>query len=153
MLDIVIVNWNTGSRLDECLASLSKAHRESTTSLISSIIVIDNSSSDGSARDLQYPELPLRVVVNAVNVGFGRACNQGAALCSAPYLLFLNPDTSVSYQSLAAPLALLESEVNASIGICGIRLTDANGESGCCYARFPTAQRIIFDALGVARLI
>ena len=43
------------------------------------VTVVDNASSDGSADALEAIDLPLDVLRNRHNVGFGAACNQGAA--------------------------------------------------------------------------
>src|SRR4051812_16130267 len=43
------------------------------------VILIDNGSTDGTAAFLETLGAPFVVVRNAVNEGFARACNQGAA--------------------------------------------------------------------------
>src|SRR5260221_5717402 len=88
-LDVIIVNWNAGSHLRACLSALSQSRQEGYR--LKRVVVVDNASVDKSADNLEYPLLPLVVIRNSVNRGFGVACNQGAAGSTADHLLFLNP--------------------------------------------------------------
>jgi GT2 family glycosyltransferase len=56
------------------------------------LIVVDNASDDGTEEAVRqhYPDVEL--VRCVANVGFGRACNIGAARGSGRYVLFLNSD-------------------------------------------------------------
>src|SRR5215217_2479989 len=89
LLDIVIVNWNTGDCLSDCLRSIALA---GTGFPLGPTVVVDNASRDGSAVDLPCPP-EVVLISNTANVGFAAACNQGARLGSGQYLLFLNPAT------------------------------------------------------------
>ena len=86
--DIVIVNWNSGEFLSNCLDSLQKE----ALCEIHKVIVVDNNSSDNSLKKMKEYSFELDIVKNDVNCGFGAACNQGAKLCKSDYILFLNPD-------------------------------------------------------------
>lgn len=59
------------------------------------VILIDNGSKDGTAAFLASSSLgaAFRVISNEENMGFARACNQGAAAARGEYLIFLNNDT------------------------------------------------------------
>jgi len=88
LVSIIIPAWNKWDYTRRCLASLA----EHTGGVAHEIVVVDNASTDETAAAL--PLVPgVRVHRNAENLGFARACNQGAALARAPYLLFLNNDT------------------------------------------------------------
>ncbi len=95
-LDVVIVNWNGGGLLRACLASLAAAQDAAAVQ----VTVVDNASTDGSIETLPALPRPLRLIQNAANLGFGRACDQGAAAGDAPAILFLNPDTQVAPDAL-----------------------------------------------------
>src|SRR5258706_14571860 len=59
------------------------------------IIVVNNGSSDGTERLLFYLQDLIRVINNSENLGFIKACNQGAAVARGNYLVFLNNDTVI----------------------------------------------------------
>jgi N-acetylglucosaminyl-diphospho-decaprenol L-rhamnosyltransferase len=151
-LDIVIVNWNSKEQLFQCLKSLEEAHKSLE---IEAVIVIDNASEDASFDNIETLSIPLITVKNSYNVGFSSACNQGAKLGKANYILFLNPDTKVSAQSLLLPLEFMHTEgkkIPTRIGICGVKLTDESGVTTPSCSRFPSSQRIFATMLGL-RLI
>ena len=81
-LDIVIVNWNAGAYLGECVQALAAARRSAFE--LASVTVVDNASTDSSLALLPDVDVPLEVVRNDENRGFGAACNQGARLGSGP---------------------------------------------------------------------
>ena len=90
-ISVVIVSWNSGEDLVECVASLARARRESGFPV--DLVVLDNHSdsfSEGPLREL-WPDI--RVAVLGENAGFGPAANHGAAHARGDILLFLNPDT------------------------------------------------------------
>jgi N-acetylglucosaminyl-diphospho-decaprenol L-rhamnosyltransferase len=150
-VDVITVNWNSGRQLAECLASLAATDRTRVT--LGRVVVVDNASTDGSAQGLDPGDLPLEIISNPTNRGFAAACNQGARVGQSPYVLFLNPDTRLEYDSLAAPLAWLESSSAADIGICGIQLVDPEGRVARSCARFPTAGQLVAGAAGLDRLL
>ena len=136
LVDIIIVNWNAGVLLRDCLQSIEEARREGYE--FSRVVIVDNASTDGSLDGLASAALPLQIVRNAENKGFAAACNQGAQGSHADYLLFLNPDTRLFADSLAKPLVFMETAQNQAVGICGIQLIDERGEVSRSCARFPT---------------
>lgn len=149
-LDIVIVNWNSGRQLEECLESIRRA---SVASLcLRSVVVVDNGSSDGSVKDGVASGLPLRLLVNRENRGFAAACNQGARGCTSDLLLFLNPDAALLPDSLAGPVTFITGPDAADIGIVGVRLVGENGAVATSCARFPSAATFVAEALGLSRL-
>ncbi len=144
-LDIVIVNWNSGDFLINCLNSLNQYGLNE----IRKVVVIDNNSSDDSFNVSKNFDFDLEVVINQKNIGFGSACNQGAELCSSPFILFLNPDTEIFKNSLLIPLKFISDESNSNIGITGVRLIDKAGNYSTSCARFPSAKRYFYRALGL----
>lgn len=149
-LHVVIVNWNSGTQLRECLRSLAAAGRRGL--VLRAVTVVDNGSADGSADALHEAGLPLRVVRNEENRGFAAACNQGARECQADYLLLLNPDTRLHAASLEVPVAWMEAPENASAGICGVQLVDEAGRVSRSCARFPRPGRFVGKALALDRV-
>ncbi|TMJ01354.1 MAG: glycosyltransferase family 2 protein [Alphaproteobacteria bacterium] len=146
---VVIVNWNSGAQLRECLQSFEAVAGDDVTVRIT---VIDNASADGSAENLQTA-VPLAVIRNEDNRGFAAACNQGAAGSDAEYLLFLNPDTQLMPGSLERPARYLASEYHENVGVVSIQLVDMNGNVARNTAREPIAWSLIGNGIGLDRLM
>lgn len=142
--DIVIVNWNSGSQLQTCIESV-RTHR---SDYVGHCIVVDNGSLDGSTDFLAGAE-DIVLIETGQNLGFGKACNLGAACGQSPFILFLNPDASLRQGSLAVPLTFLSRPENQQVGIAGIALTNADGslQRTCSYAPSPT--RLLARSLGL----
>jgi N-acetylglucosaminyl-diphospho-decaprenol L-rhamnosyltransferase len=149
-LDVIIVNWNTGGQLRDCLSALSASQRAGYA--LERVMVVDNASSDGSANELSFPRLPLSVIQNDTNRGFASASNQGAAQCTSDYLLFLNPDTAVMDDTLTNSIRWMESRENSRTGILGAQLLDQNGQVSRSCARFFATRHFISRMLGLNRL-
>jgi N-acetylglucosaminyl-diphospho-decaprenol L-rhamnosyltransferase len=149
--DIVIVNWNTGSQLRDCLQSISLASPASVLRL-RQCVVVDNASVDGSAEGLESLPLAVTLVQNHENKGFAFACNQGAKKGTAKYILFLNPDFRLFQDSLVKALRSLEGKRNERVGTLGIQLVDENGVIQRNVARFPTPGSLFYQMLGLDRL-
>ena len=94
-VSIIILSWNTKQLLRDCLRSLKGMAVE--------IIVVDNSSIDGSTFMVakEFPEVKL--IKNQKNLGYGQANNQGMKVATGDYLLLLNSDTVVKNE---APLKM-----------------------------------------------
>lgn len=88
------------------------------------VIVVDNASSDGTGAYLRGLGSRVRVLTNRDNLGFARACNQGARVACGNYLLFLNNDTVPQPGWLEA---LLEPLQAGNADICGARLLYPDG--------------------------
>lgn len=150
-LDIILVNWNAGDQLRNCLTSVVASRQDHFT--LQRVVVVDNASHDDSLAGLESLELPLTIIRNRENRGFAAACNQGAANSQADYLLFLNCDTRLFATSLIDAIQFMEQPVNAQIGICGIRLVDEIGQPSTAAARFPTLRVMFGKMTGLSRLL
>jgi len=91
-LSIIIVNYNVKEFLQNLLHSIDKA----SSNISKEIIVIDNASDDGSVEVIKEKFPSVKLIENKINVGFGRANNQGLAIAKGKYILFINPDCIVS---------------------------------------------------------
>ncbi|WP_222927547.1 glycosyltransferase family 2 protein [Biomaibacter acetigenes] len=150
LISIVIVNWNSGRQLYECLKSIYNAKKDGLE--IDRVVVVDNASSDNSLFGLEEIDIPLKIIKNSTNRGFAAACNQGAKESNADYLLFLNPDTLLFKYSLSKPIAFMEKAENRNIGIVGIQLINENKEISRTCARFPTLGQFNSKIFGLDRL-
>ena len=149
-LDIIIVNWNAGGLLRNCLDSIAASAADGL--VLDRVTVVDNASTDVSLEALARPAAPV-AIRNARNLGFAAACNQGAADSSADYLLFLNPDMILDPGSLSGAVAFMEAKENQEIDISGIRLRDPQGHTQRSCARFPTPGRMVGHAVALDRLL
>jgi hypothetical protein len=150
-VSIIIVNWNAGQQLLDCIYSIRQHHNN----LVESVIVIDNASEDDSIAKVETLEaLPfkLEITKNSSNRGFAAACNQGATLATADYLLFLNPDTRLFENSLLKTIEFMEHPHNINIGICGIQLKDDLNHTSTSAANFPTLRVILGKVLALNKL-
>jgi GT2 family glycosyltransferase/glycosyltransferase involved in cell wall biosynthesis len=88
---IVIPVWNQVAHTIACLESLA----DNTPPDLYEVVVVDNASTDETPALCAALEGDVRVIRNDENLGFGRACNQGAAAGApeAEFVLFLNNDT------------------------------------------------------------
>jgi GT2 family glycosyltransferase len=134
-LDVVVVNWNAGAFLRDCVAALAQAdaHRGRFH-----LVLVDNASGDASLRQLGATPVRTTIGRNAANRGFAAACNQGAREGSAPYLLFLNPDTRVAPTALDEALAFMDDARNATVGILGVQMVNDAGDIARSCSRTPT---------------
>lgn len=148
LVDIVIVNWNTGDLLKNCLNSIKRLQDQ----CIESVVIVDNGSTDDSLIKINTDMHNLKIVKEKINHGFGKACNIGADLCKSKYILFLNPDTEVNENSISAAIKYMEKESSSNIGICGIQLIDHHGITASC-SRFPSPSRIFFNSIGLTKAI
>ncbi len=148
-IDIIIVNWNAGPQLVECLKSIAAANRRVID--LQRVAVVDNASTDGSLPTVDIARLPVSVVRNKENRGFATACNQVAKNSAAEFVLFLNPDTSLLPDSLTDSVIFMKRPESRRIGILGIQLLDSNGHIARTCARFPTCLRFFAAMLGLDR--
>src|SRR4051812_12114722 len=97
-LAVVVVNYNAGNYLARCVTSVVDASGGLTLDLL----VVDNASSDGSARLAAARTPQVRLIENRTNRGLSAAWNQGARAAEASWILFLNPDAEIWKGDLGA---------------------------------------------------
>jgi len=121
-LSIVIVSYNAKEHLVTCLESL-RSHPPAASH---EIIVVDNSSADGSA-DAAAGFESVRVVRLERNVGFAAGNNAGIRASSGENLLLLNSDTIVPPKAIDGLLNRLRREPD--VAVIGPRLVDGRGRA------------------------
>ncbi|GDY02149.1 hypothetical protein LBMAG49_14780 [Planctomycetota bacterium] len=112
----VVVNWNGGAMLAECLASL---FAQTFTNL--EILIVDNGSKDDSiaqARQL-YGER-FRLIQNAKNEGFARANNQAFAAATGEWIFLLNNDAVAEPQAIAELMEFIADKPQVGTLACRI---------------------------------
>ncbi|HEY0100934.1 MAG TPA: glycosyltransferase family 2 protein, partial [Pyrinomonadaceae bacterium] len=110
---IVIPVYNKAGFTFQCLRSLLREVDFAETE----VIVVNNASTDETAKLLSHFQSLVTVVNNEENRGFVDACNQGAAVARGRYLVFLNNDTVVLPGWLKHLLETVEGD--ASTGAVG----------------------------------
>ena len=145
-LDIVIVNWNSGELLNNCLNSVEKSNLQG---LLINIIVVDNGSSDDSLRRISS-NIKYNLIQKNENIGFAQACNIGLLQSSSKYILFLNPDTEVREDTFLK--AVYKMEENNNISVLGVKYIDENGDIAPSCARFPKVRYYFYDIIGLSKI-
>jgi N-acetylglucosaminyl-diphospho-decaprenol L-rhamnosyltransferase len=99
-LSIIIVTWNSENEISKCLTSII----ENTKGLNYEIVIVDNNSSDrtlNAIREISEEKFHrIKVILNNDNKGFTKACNQGILSSEGENVLFLNPDTKITGDSV-----------------------------------------------------
>jgi len=130
-LSIIIVNWNTGTLLRDCLGSLAAAIGD----LSCEVLVVDNASSDGSAAMVRTEFPDYQLIEGGGNLGFSRGNNLALGRARGRTVLLLNPDTVCPPDSLRVLYRFMESKQN--VGAVGPRLIDGEGRPTLTWGRFP----------------
>ncbi len=139
MLSIVIVNWNAGQYLQDCLASIfsNSGLRDEFD-----IWIVDNASTDGSVEWVRQHYPLVNLIVNHTNIGFAGANNQALNSCSGKYVLLLNPDTVLLPDSIAYLLEFMEA--HPVVGICGPKLLNGDQTLQPSWSQFPNIWSELF---------
>jgi N-acetylglucosaminyl-diphospho-decaprenol L-rhamnosyltransferase len=137
---VVVVTYNSADVIRGCLDSCAGLP----------VVVVDNASSDAT-RDLVQQRPSVRLISNTGNRGFAAAVNQGVAALETELVLLLNPDAE-----LVSPIdPMAETCATEGVGAAGGRLVDETGkvQSGFTLRRFPTPAVLIFEILGINRIL
>jgi len=146
-VSVLIISYNTKDLTIACLESL---YAETALARFE-VIVVDNASSDGSARAIgeRFPDV--RLVEPGANLGFAKANNLAAKSARGRYLLLLNPDTVV-LQGAVDTLVAFAEELKAPAIVGGRTLhTDGTLNHASCWGR-PTLWSTLCYAFGLSVL-
>ncbi len=145
-LSIIIVTWNSEEFIRNCLDSIFL----SLVNFTSEVIVVDNNSSDETAKIVEqlYPQVNL--IQNKENLGYAKGNNQGIEESRGEYVLLLNPDTQVLEDSLSLMYRFMEENPNA--GALGPKLLNPDKTVQPSCREFPTFSTLIWEFSGLSRL-
>ena len=138
-VSVIIVSWNHGRWLPECVSSL----RSRSGAITVEIVVVDSGSQD---RTQEIAESLGARVVACENHGFAYANNRGLELVSGDWVLFLNPDTRVVDGTLSDLVSTAAS--HPWLGVAGVRQLSADGALEWSIRRSPSPIRWFSEALG-----
>ncbi|MCB0696903.1 MAG: glycosyltransferase, partial [Chitinophagaceae bacterium] len=146
-LSVIIVNYNVKYFIEVCLHSVLRAAEGIDTE----VIVVDNNSKDDSCAMIKSRFPQVKLVENKDNLGFSKANNQGVAMATGEYILFVNPDTVMPEDFLQKMIGYMDSHPEA--GSIGPRLIDGKGQ----YApdgkkSFPSLSVAIFKTTGINKI-
>jgi N-acetylglucosaminyl-diphospho-decaprenol L-rhamnosyltransferase len=141
-IDVVVVNYNAGEHLRRCIDSVLEHAGDAEVG----VVVVDNSSSDGSSRAAAGARSGIRVIENPDNRGFATAVNQGIRATVSPFVFVLNPDAWISAGTLSALVKF--AGVRPGAGVVGPLVRDPDGSI------YPSARKVpsIAEAVGHAFL-
>lgn len=125
-LSIIIVSYNGKEYLKKCLDSIFKSNLSDFE-----VIVVDNASSDETSEMLKKLNYNFNFIQNKKNIGFSKANNIGVNNSSGEYLLFLNPDTEVSRETLDTLIKFMDSQEDAGCATCKVLLPNGKMDDSC----------------------
>jgi len=148
-VDIIIVSFNSGDFLGDCLDSIGCSMAPG---IEMRVLVVDNASTDGTPDRAEARTDPwLRVLRNQRNLGFATAVNVGLRETRGAFVLLLNPDTVVSPTAIRSAVTFLQERADAAIVSPRLVLQDGTIDAGC-HRGFPTPWASFTYLAGLERL-
>lgn len=149
-LSIIIVNYRTYELTKQTINSVL-----STVNNISyEVIVVDNSSEDGSLQHLIQDfndSENIHFVANTYNGGFAVANNLGFKQTKGEYLLLLNSDVILHESTVNKSLNYIKQHDNIGILGCKVSLPDGSLDKACRRS-FPTFSVSFYRMTGLSKL-
>ncbi len=156
-LSVIILNYNSGKYLLNCLKSISQADF---SQYQIEIIIADNQSTDQSYQNilpflkktnLNYQLLPLKS-----NYGFAAGNNQAIKISHphSRYVLFLNPDTTVETNTFSKMINFFDDNPHVDAATCHINLVATGKLQPESHRGFPNPLNTFwhFFGFGIPRL-
>ena len=157
-LSAIILNFNSGSYLADCLASIAQSDFPRSQM---ELIIVDNNSTDNSLEQIansksqitnkfKYPNF--KIIKNDRNLGFSKGNNIGVKQAGGDYILFLNPDTRVEKNTLSRISSFMDKHPRADAATCFVRLAKTGKLQKECHRGFPTPWRAFCHFSGLEHL-
>src|SRR3989344_3898107 len=129
-LSIVILNYNSGNFLTECLRSLEKG-------VNLDIWIVDNGSTDESI-SLARKNFPgIHYILGKENLGFSKGNILALRKIRNEYILMLNPDTEVFPDTLNYMTAFMQNNQDVGAATCKVELSNGKLDPAS-HRGFPT---------------
>jgi len=138
-LSIIIVNYNT----KDYLSNLVKSIKQSADKLTKEVIIVDNGSTDGSAK--------IATIKNQHNLGFAAANNQGIQKATGDYILLLNSDTEILPNTLQTMVDYMDNHPDVGVSTCKVELSDGSLDPAS-HRGFPTPWSSVTYFLGLEKI-
>lgn len=146
-ISIVIVSYNTKNLLEDCLSSLKKTIKQNNNV---AVWVVDNYSSDNSAKMVRKKFPWVNLIANDKNFGFAKANNQAIRKIKSRYIFLLNPDTEILNNALDKMVSYMVK--HKDVGILGPQLVNVDGSIQRELSPFPKLLDAILVLLKLHRL-
>ena len=146
MISVVIVNWNSGHFLENCVRSLLQ------NAPGCAIIVVDNASTDSSLRFADALKSGIVIHRNSRNTGFAAANNIGWRASKGSRILFLNPDTECLPGSVNH---LGEALADENVWAAGGQLVGPSGKPQTAFnvRPFPSIGRVAAEMFFIEKVL
>ena len=146
-VSVLVVNYNT----ERLLAPMWDALMSARAALDLQVVIVDNASRDRSVALLREDPrfVQAELITNSVNVGFGRANNQGVPMATGRYLLLLNTDAFVEPTTLTSTVEFMDA--NPGCGVLGVQLVGRDGEAQPSCRYFPTPWNVFLLRSGLRK--
>ncbi|GAC1355703.1 MAG: hypothetical protein NVSMB42_14220 [Herpetosiphon sp.] len=123
-ISVVVVNYNGLQHLEACFSSLL---RQDYPAECIELLLVDNTSQDGSREFLRTRFPRVKLILNDDNVGFAPAVNQGAAAATGDYLALMNNDAYADPAWLSTMMATMQEHLSEEVVCVGAKLLDWHG--------------------------
>ena len=144
---VVVVSYNTRDLLISCLSSVIESTRPADVEMV----VVDNASNDGSLEAVRHTYPQVMTIANRANLGFAVACNQAIRASTAPFILLLNSDATITPQSFQALYETISA--NAQCGAAGCRIVNSAGSETTNTRNFLTPFNQALEQSGIVSWI
>lgn len=149
-VSIVIVSYNTKDFLKKCLGSIVESDFKDYE-----VIVVDNQSQDGTFEEFKNYKLKglnrFVFIKNSKNFGFSKANNIGVKESKGEYILFLNPDTEISSNTLSTVINFMDKHRDVGASTCKLVLPNKKLDDAC-HRGFPTPWNALCFFSGLEKL-
>ncbi len=147
MLSIVIVNYNAGRYLENCLRSI----YAETKRIPFDVWVVDNNSEDESVSMVRRSYPLVNLIENKDNPGFAKANNDAIDKCKGDYILLLNPDTLILENAVEKMVEFLDENPQTGVAGCKVLNKDRTLQLACRRS-IPSPGVAFFRLTGLSKL-
>lgn len=129
MISVIIVSWNSHEDIQGLLSQLDSQQAKGKVE----VILLDNGSeleSQNILRSISTQFINVKKIFNGVNFGFAKACNIGVKASSGEVVLFLNPDTKVSIETVIEAAQRIANSQDYQV--LGVQQTSDKGVTRTC---------------------
>jgi GT2 family glycosyltransferase len=144
-LSVIIPTYDTAEMTLVCCASVVEALPAD-----AEVVVVDDASTDDTARRIGEAFPSIVVLRQPVNRGFAASVNAGVAASRGELVLLLNSDTRVTAGTLDAFVRAFEDD--AHLGVAGAQLIDSDGSLQWSAGPVPTMLWMVVMVSGIAPL-